>query len=119
MKRELCKQESKQYLVIYWPVILSSAFGIWESTNPNQSIRPTRVVQRIVDSVFAEAFLAQEAGVALAAWFAGWVGIVATAGQAVVDAQLDSLGDDLRLGQCDQRRVNPQPLAAFDTSFGR
>ena len=54
--------------------------------------------QRIFDSVLAEALLAEQARVALAAGRAGGPRIVATAGEPVVHAQFRSLGDDLRLG---------------------
>ncbi len=45
-------------------------------------------------------------------------GIVATAGQRVVDAQLQAEANDLRLGERDERSVNFELLAAFDSGFG-
>ena len=65
-----------------------------------------------------EAFLAEQAGVALAAGRACGPRVVATAGERVIDAEGDAAGDDLRFGQRDERRVDREPLAAFDAGLG-
>ncbi len=66
-----------------------------------------------------EAFLPQQAGVTLAARCArGRRVCVATAREGVIDSQFNSAGDDLRLGESNERRVNLELLAALDTGFG-
>src|SRR6267142_5581533 len=62
-----------------------------------------------------EAFLPEEAAVAAPAGVALGIGVVAAPGQSVVDSQLGSPADDLRLGAVDQRSVDVELPPALDT----
>src|ERR1039458_6516361 len=66
-----------------------------------------------------ESLAAQQAGVALPAWPALGVRVVATVRHAEIQAELAPQLHDLRLRQADQRRVNPDAQAAFDAGLGR
>jgi hypothetical protein len=63
--------------------------------------------QRIGDSRLRKPLGPQLAGVALTAGASVLPRIIATAGQRIIDTERQTPRDDLRLGQVDQRRVNP------------
>ena len=77
------------------------------------------ILQWVNQSVLAKSFLPQYAGVAAAARRASRRRIVTTAGQPVVHAKLQSLADDLGLGQRNQRRMNRQGLPTLHAGLGR
>ena len=64
-----------------------------------------------------EGIQTQAAGVAAAAGGAGLVGVVATVGEAVVDAQLQTPSDDVDLAHRDERGVDLKPLGAGDAGL--
>src|SRR5437764_39122 len=76
------------------------------------------VPQWVIDSVLSKSLPPEKTGVAFAARLASWRRIITTAREAVVDAQFDSLPNDLRLGQSDERRVDLEVLTAFDSGLG-
>src|SRR5690349_15909740 len=65
-----------------------------------------------------ESFSPQLAGVTFSAGAAIGQRVVATMGKSERYAQVASQGDDLRFGEVDEGRVNPDVRAAFDGSFG-
>ena len=64
-----------------------------------------------VSAGFEESLRTQQAAVAAPAWRAVGARIVAAVGEAVVEAELHSRGDDLRLRQAQQRREDAQSRA--------
>src|ERR1700733_723944 len=74
--------------------------------------------ERIFEAVLAKPLLPQKARVTLAARLACRRGIVATAGQAIVDAQFDPLLNDFGLGHCNERSMDFERLPALDAVLG-
>src|SRR4030088_862077 len=74
--------------------------------------------QRVRDAELFEPLGAQQARVAAPARRAILPGVVAAAGERVVDAELDAAADDAGLGELDERRVDLQPRS-FDAGLGR
>src|SRR5271166_5551481 len=66
------------------------------------------IIQRVLNSVLAEALAPEQTRIALPAWLARRPRIVTAARQAVIHSQLDSPLNNLCLGKRDQRRMNLQ-----------
>src|SRR5689334_25172144 len=79
----------------------------------------SRAYQRVPDARLREAFLAQQAGVALAAGTALLVRIIAAMRQPEVHSQLGGQAHDIGFAELDQRGMNLDMRAAFDAGFGR
>src|SRR5690348_16467396 len=88
-------------------------------SNTSTSARHQLVGGVIGDTSLGETLLAQQAGVAMAAGETCGRWVVAGECLAVVHAQRQPALDDLGLGQCDQRSVDREALAALDASSGR
>ena len=76
-----------------------------------------RVADWIFNSCFAEAFEAQETGIAFATGETFRRRIVTTVGERQIDAELDCFVNDVGFGKFDQRGVNLE-ASAFHTGFG-
>src|SRR5438309_8577789 len=74
--------------------------------------------QRVCDAELRESLGAQQARVASPARRAILRGVVAAAGERVVDAELDAAAEDAGLGELDERRVDLQPRS-LDAGPGR
>lgn len=77
------------------------------------------VLHGIVDTRFGEASPPELTRIAMTAGMAVGQRVVATGGQAVIDAEFQPSADDLSFGQLDQGRMDGDGQAPFDGSLGR
>ena len=76
------------------------------------------VLQRVFDPRLFESFESEQTTIAGATGESGFIRVIATVGEPVIDAEVESFFDDLGFGHVDERGVDFHFSRSFHTGFG-